>query len=99
MILTEEERNLKKVIWDNLNKDWIKEQKQKRKDNKEKRKNDKLKRKRRKSLGKSFSHKLYFVGDIIKTEAKDPAEAILSSSKMVNINPRGKVQDHVYNSL
>lgn len=25
MILTEEERQLKKVIWDNLNKDWIKE--------------------------------------------------------------------------
>jgi hypothetical protein len=25
MILTEEERQLKKVIWDNLNKGWIKE--------------------------------------------------------------------------
>ena len=30
MILNEEESRLKKVIWDNLNRDWIKMQKQKR---------------------------------------------------------------------
>jgi Brf1-like TBP-binding domain len=30
MILTDDERRLKKVIWNNLNRDWIKEQKQKR---------------------------------------------------------------------
>ena len=30
MILTEDERRLKKVIWNNLNRDWVREQKQKR---------------------------------------------------------------------
>lgn len=30
MILNEEESRLKKVIWDNINRDWIKTQKQKR---------------------------------------------------------------------
>jgi len=30
MILNEDERRLKKVIWNNLNREWVKEQKQKR---------------------------------------------------------------------
>ena len=38
MILSEEEARLKKVIWDNLNKDWIQDQKRKRRERKEKRK-------------------------------------------------------------
>ena len=38
MILTDEERRLKKIIWDNLNKDWLKEQKKKKRERKEKRK-------------------------------------------------------------
>ena len=42
MILTDEESRLKKVIWDSLNKDWIKDQKRKRRDRKEKRKRESL---------------------------------------------------------
>ncbi len=38
MILTEEESRLKKIIWDNLNKDWIKEQRKKKRERKERRK-------------------------------------------------------------
>lgn len=45
MILTEEESRLKKVIWNNLNKDWIREQKKRKRENKEKRKIDKQKKK------------------------------------------------------
>ena len=46
MILTEEESRLKKVLWDSLNKDWIREQKQKKRDRKEKRKREKLVKKK-----------------------------------------------------
>ena len=45
MILTEEESRLKKIIWNNLNKDWIREQKKKKRENKEKKKMEKQKKK------------------------------------------------------
>lgn len=59
MILTEEESRLKKVIWDNLNKDWIKDQRKKKRERKERRKiqeNSNRKKKKAKPKGKLTSH-------------------------------------------
>lgn len=78
MILTEEESKLKKIIWDSLNKDWIREQKQKRRDKKLIKKTQALKKKR--SLKVSM----------IKSEPKDAAEAIRNSSVFNRFNPISK---------
>lgn len=90
MILTEEESQLKKVIWDSLNKEWIHEQKRKRRDHKEKRKKDKItKKKNKKTPGKPnhYDVKVESIGDAIKFEAKNPIEAIRNSTKFASLNP------------
>ena len=55
MILTEEESRLKRFIWDDQNRDWLKEQKQKRKERKTKQKLEKLKKKTNRIKSKLFS--------------------------------------------
>lgn len=50
LILTEEERKLKTILWNNLNKDWIKEQQEKKRLKKEKKKLKNQEKKRTKSL-------------------------------------------------
>ena len=52
MILTEEEAKLKKNIWDNLNRDWIKAQKNKRRVKKEERRRQKESKRKDKELRK-----------------------------------------------
>lgn len=79
--MSPEERRLKTIIWNNLNKDWLKEQAEKKKKNQEEQKhqNTPKKRKRKKAeqnLGE---------GDSGPTTAY---EAVLKSSKFQNINPK-----------
>jgi transcription factor IIIB subunit 2 len=56
LILTEEERKLKTLLWNNLNKEWIQEQQKKKREKKERKK---LKSKMKKTIGKSLKSKLY----------------------------------------
>ena len=93
MILTEEESRLKKIIWDNLNKDWIKDQKRKKRERKEKRKMESLtKKKTTRVKSKAFHYiEIVFLESDVKFLAKTPMEAIKNSAKFANINPLGKI--------
>jgi len=90
MILTEEESSLKKIIWDNLNKDWIKDQKKRRRERKEKRKLEKQMKKKSQRVKSKFiphiNHNLY-LENAIKFEASNPTEAIMKSQRFANLNP------------
>ncbi len=57
LILSPEERRLKTIIWNNLNKDWIEEQREKRRKKKEERKKNTKKNKHKQThkTGKSIS--------------------------------------------
>ena len=94
MILTEEESRLKKIIWDNLNKDWIKDQKRKKRERKEKRKMESLTKKKTTRVKSKALHYIetVFLESDVKFLAKTPMEAIKNSAKFANINPLGKIE-------
>ncbi|CDW72004.1 transcription factor iiib 90 kda subunit [Stylonychia lemnae] len=78
LILTEEERKLKTILWNNLNKDWIQEQYEKKRLKKEKRKLKNQGNKKSKQIKKQ----------LIVRNATNPIDAIRNSAKLGNINPR-----------
>ena len=82
MILNEEESRLKKVIWDNLNRKWIKVQKQKRL----------LKKTIEKkgggaTLGTRTNKERKIKQPPVQIKAENPTDAIRQSNKFGSINP------------
>ncbi len=75
MILSESEQRLKKVIWNNLNADWLKDQKEKKRIRKEQAKLKKEQNKRSPKIKK----------EPIKIEASNPIEAIKQAPKLKNV--------------
>ncbi len=84
MILNEEESRLKKVIWNNLNRDWIKMQKQKKI----------LKKAIEKkgggagaTLGIRTNKERKIKQPVVQIKAENPSDAIKQSQKFGSINP------------
>ncbi len=75
MILSESEQRLKKVIWNNLNSDWLKEQRDKKRLRKEQAKIKKAQSKRAPKIKR----------ESIKIEANNPIDAITQAPKLKNV--------------